>query len=157
MTPPLKTSCLFNKGADPFFQSSPSFLSHREALNFFKFFNYSWLQCCINFCCTVKWSSHIYYMCVCVYILFLIWSSITVYHKWLDIYLPVLYSRTSLLIHSKCNSLHLLSPNSQYIPLPLPPSWQRGFQSSPNVLSHRAALNFESIPVLSAYKHTRPK
>lgn len=41
MTPPLKTSCLFNKGADPFFQSSPSFLSHRAALNFFYFFNYS--------------------------------------------------------------------------------------------------------------------
>ena len=31
---------------------------------------------------------------------------------------PVLYSRTSLLIHSKCNSLHLLTPNSQSI-LPL--------------------------------------
>ena len=30
---------------------------------------------------------------------------------------PVLYSRTSLLIHSKCNSLHLLTPNSQSIPL----------------------------------------
>ena len=33
---------------------------------------------------------------------------------------PVLYSRTSLLIHSKCNNLHLLTPNSQ--PIPLPPS-----------------------------------
>ena len=30
---------------------------------------------------------------------------------------PVLYSRTSLLIHSKCNSLHLLTPSSQSIPL----------------------------------------
>ena len=35
--------------------------------------------------------------------------------------IPVLYSRTSLLIHSKGNSLHLLTPNSQSIPLsPLP-------------------------------------
>ena len=31
---------------------------------------------------------------------------------------PVLYNRTLLLIHSKCNSLHLLTPNSQSIPLP---------------------------------------
>ena len=31
---------------------------------------------------------------------------------------PMLYSRTLLFIHSKCNSLHLLTPNSQPIPLP---------------------------------------
>ena len=36
------------------------------------------------------------------------------------IYFLVLYSKTSLLIHSKYNSLHLLTPNSQSIPLPLP-------------------------------------
>ena len=29
-----------------------------------------------------------------------------------------------LLIHSKCNSLHLLTPNSQSIPLSPPPLWQ---------------------------------
>ena len=34
---------------------------------------------------------------------------------------PVLYSRTSLPIHSKCNSLHLLPSSSPSIPLP-PPS-----------------------------------
>ena len=34
---------------------------------------------------------------------------------------PVQYSRTSLLIHSKCNSLRLLTPNSPSIPLPPPP------------------------------------
>ena len=33
---------------------------------------------------------------------------------------PVLHSRTSLLIHSKWNCLHLLTPNSQSIPSPLP-------------------------------------
>ena len=32
----------------------------------------------------------------------------------------VLYSRTLLFIHSKCNSLHLLTPNSQSVPLPPP-------------------------------------
>ena len=32
--------------------------------------------------------------------------------------IPVLYSRTSFLIHSKCNSLHLPTPNSPSTPLP---------------------------------------
>ena len=36
----------------------------------------------------------------------------------LDI-VPVLYNRTSLLIHSKCNSLLLLTSNSQSVPFPL--------------------------------------
>ena len=37
---------------------------------------------------------------------------------------PVLYSRISLLIHSRCNHLHLLTPNSKSIPLPHPtPPW----------------------------------
>ena len=30
----------------------------------------------------------------------------------------------SLLIHSKCSSLHLITPDSQSIPLPSPPAWQ---------------------------------
>ena len=56
-----------------------------------------------------------------IYILFLTLSSIMFYHKWLDI-VPVLYSRISLFIHSKHNSLHLLTPNSQSIFLsPFPP------------------------------------
>ena len=36
----------------------------------------------------------------------------------------MLYSRTSLLIPSKHSGLHLLTPNSQSIPLPPPPCWQ---------------------------------
>ena len=36
----------------------------------------------------------------------------------------MLYSRTSLLIHPKFCSLHLLTPNSQSTPLPPPPPWQ---------------------------------
>lgn len=35
---------------------------------------------------------------------------------------PMLYSRVLLFIHSICNSLHLLTLNSQTIPLP-PPSY----------------------------------
>ena len=34
----------------------------------------------------------------------------------------MLYSRTSLLIHSKCNSLYLLNPDFQSIPLPPSPA-----------------------------------
>ena len=37
---------------------------------------------------------------------------------------PVLYSRDSLLIHSKCINLCLLIPNLQSIPLPPAPPWQ---------------------------------
>ena len=36
----------------------------------------------------------------------------------------MLYSRISLLIHSKCNSLRLLTPDSKSIPLLPPPPWQ---------------------------------
>ena len=39
--------------------------------------------------------------------------SLSIPKDWIQIL--VLYSRTSLLIHSKCNSWHLLSPNSQSI------------------------------------------
>ena len=57
-------------------------------------------------------------VCVCVCIFFFLFFSIMVYPSRLDI-VPVLHSRT-LFIHSKCNSLHLLTPNSQSIALPFP-------------------------------------
>ena len=44
-----------------------------------------------------------------------------VYPRRLDIF-PVLYSRTSLFIHSKCNGVRRPTPNSQSIPLPSPQS-----------------------------------
>ena len=84
--------------------------------SFFAFFSSSIVdsQCCANFCCTAKWPSHTYiYTCF-----FFISSPIMLYPK--RLYTPVLYSRPSLPIHSKCNSLHLLTPNSQSIPFPLP-------------------------------------
>ena len=61
----------------------------------------------IHFRCTHNGNSHIPFLTL---------SSITVHPKRLDIAPPVLYRRTSLLIHSKCNSLHLPIPNSQAIP-----------------------------------------
>ena len=36
----------------------------------------------------------------------------------------MLYSRTSLLIHCKCNSFLLQTPHSQYLPIHPPPTWQ---------------------------------
>ena len=56
------------------------------------------------------------------YILFSTLSSIMFHHNWLSIWFPVLYSRISLLIHFKWNSFHLLTPDSQSIPLPPPAS-----------------------------------
>ena len=47
-------------------------------------------------------------------------SHIIFHHVLAQETIPVLYSRISLFIHSKCNSLHLLTPNSQSIPLPPP-------------------------------------
>ena len=44
--------------------------------------------------------------------------SCSIPRDWIEF--PVLYSRTSLLIHSKSNSLHLLTPNSPSIPFSPP-------------------------------------
>ena len=47
-------------------------------------------------------------------------SSVMSYPRILAIVPCAIYSRISLLIHSKGNSLHLLTPSSQSIPLPYP-------------------------------------
>ena len=63
------------------------------------------------------------YVFVCIYIythtfLFSYYvPSCSVTRDW--IWFSVLYRRTSLLIHSKCNSLLLLTSNSQSVPFPL--------------------------------------
>jgi len=50
---------------------------------------------------------------------------IMLHHKWLDrVPSATLHSRISLLIHSKGNSLHPLTPKSQSIPLPPSAPWQ---------------------------------
>ena len=64
------------------------------------------LQCWVNFCGTAKWLSHKF-----IDLLFLVLPSIMFCHKWLDI-VPCAVSRTSWVIHSKWNSLHLLTPDS---------------------------------------------
>ena len=66
------------------------------------------LLCCVNFCCiTVIHYTHTF---------FFIFFSMMVYHGILNIWFPVLYSRNFLFIHPIYNSLHLLTPNSQFIP-----------------------------------------
>ena len=74
---------------------------------------------CFNFYCTAKWFSYTY-IYIYIYIFFFMFFSIMVYHRILNIVLPVLYSRTLLFTHYIHNSLHLLIPNSQSIP-PAPP------------------------------------
>ena len=75
------------------------------------------LPCYVSFHCTAKWPRHTYIQTL------LTVSSIRFYRKWLDM-IPCAIIRTSLLIHFSCNSLHLLTPNSQSIPFPPPPPWQ---------------------------------
>ena len=75
------------------------------------------IQCSINFLLYSKVTqSHMH-----LYILFLTLSCSTTSDQ---IQFPLLYNRISLLIHSKCNSFHLLTPDSESIPLPPPPPWQ---------------------------------
>ena len=54
-----------------------------------------------------------------IYTFFFIFFSIMVYHRILNI-VPCVYSRALLFIHFLFNSLHLLTSNSQSIPLPPP-------------------------------------
>ena len=80
----------------------------------FLFFNWSRvdLQCCDDLCYTARWLSYTH-----VDILFLYsFPSWFITGYW--VLFPVLYIRTVLFIYSKCNSLHLPTPNSQSIPLP---------------------------------------
>ena len=88
------------------------------------------LQHSVNFCCTARLPSYTYiYIYININInihihthSLLTLSSIMFHHKWLQF--PMLYSKISLLIYSKRNSLHLITPNSQSIPLSPAPSWQ---------------------------------
>lgn len=71
------------------------------------------LQWCANFCWTAKRPSHIY-----IYILFLLFFSIMFCPKRLGV-VPCAVSQTLLLMHSKHHSLHLLTPSSRGVALPL--------------------------------------
>ena len=73
------------------------------------------LQCSVSFLCTV---THIYIHSFSHIILHHVPSQVTSYR------VPVLFSRISLLIHSKCTSLHLLTLDSWSIPFPPLPPWQ---------------------------------
>ena len=101
------------------------------------FFNYNWFV----MLCQFLLYSIVIQMCVCVFIhthkhthihihiLFLKHSSIMFYPKRLDI-VPYAINTNSLLIHSKCSSLHFPTPKSPNIPLP----------------SHNPPGNHKSVP-----------
>ena len=80
----------------------------------FILFYYSWFTVLHQFMLySIVTQSYIYIHCFFSYCL----PSLPIPRDWTQF--PVLYSRTSLPIHSKCNSLHLPTPNSPSIPLPL--------------------------------------
>ena len=56
-----------------------------------------------------------------IYTFFFIFFSIMVYHRKLNIVSCAFYSRTLLSVHSLYNSSHMLPPNSQSVPSPIPP------------------------------------
>ena len=68
------------------------------------------LQCSVHFCCTATWPSiHTYTFFLSSYL-----PSWSIPRDWIGF--PVLYSRTSWLIHFQQKSLHPLAPKSQSIP-----------------------------------------
>ena len=89
----------------------------------FLYYHYSWFKLFCQFLLTAQWPV------IHIYTLFshcLPSSSVT--RDWISF--PVLLRRTSSHIHSACNSLHLLTPNSPSIPLPPLPPWQLQVPSS---------------------------
>ena len=75
--------------------------------------NFYWsifgLQCCVNFCCTVKWTGYMYvYIYMYIYALFLDFLPIYVTPEhWVEV--PVLFSIFSLVTYFMCVCLQLLS------------------------------------------------
>ena len=96
----------------------------------FKFFSlnlFYWsivvLQCCGNLCCAAKWLQLYIYVCVCVCVFFFIFF----FHY--DLSQVTEYSSLCYTVGPCCLSIlyitHLLTPNSQSIPLhQSPPPWQ---------------------------------
>ena len=75
------------------------------------------LHCSGSFCCVAVTPLYIYTFFFSYYL-----PSWSITSDWIEF--PVLYSRTSVLIHSKWNSFHLLTSNSPSMPLPPSPPWQ---------------------------------
>ena len=77
------------------------------------------LLCSVSFYPTAECPSH-----TCIYTFFFSHYPPSCSITSDEIQFPVLYSRIELLLHSKCNSLQLLTPDSQSIPLLPPLPWQ---------------------------------
>ena len=94
---------------------------------FFKSFYFSWFTMFCEFMLysRVTWSYIYIHIDVCMYIYTHSFSHIILYHVPSQVirHSSLCYTRISLFFHSKCSSLHLLTPYSQSIPLPPPPSY----------------------------------
>ena len=84
---------------------------------FLSFFLRVDVQCCAHVRCTAKQPSHTY-----IKTFFFSYSLPSWSIPRDGIEFPVLYSRTLLLLHSQCHSLHLQTPNAPSSPRP--PPWQ---------------------------------
>ena len=107
----------------PFTQTFGSFFLKRFLLLFlfydFYFFHYGWFTVFFQFS-TVQQSDPVIHIYIHTYIhTHLSFSHIILHH--VPSQVTVAHRRISLLIHSKCSNLHLLTPDSQSILLPLPP------------------------------------
>ena len=100
-------------------------------LLFFHYFIIVYLQCSVNFCCRTKWPTNIYTHSSSHIIFYHVLSQVIGYSSSQSYIQQDLFT-----FHSKCNSLHLLTPNSQSIPHPPLPPWQ------PHVFAH----TFNIIP-----------
>ena len=107
-------------GLAPFFCHSASYgvpaLQLRQHWILFFFFHYSWFTVLCQFS-TVQHSGPIAHVCI----LFLTSSSTMFHHERLDTF-PCAVQQDLIAYLSKCNSLHLLTPDSQALPLPPPTS-----------------------------------
>jgi len=102
----------------------PSLLEHHFLVFSFLFLKIKvWLIYNVvpaNFCCTAKRPTHTHTHTHTHFFFSYYLLSCSVARDWIEF--PMLYSRTSLLIHSKCHSLYLPTPNSWSIPISILPS-----------------------------------
>ena len=75
----------------------------------FYFFHYSWFTVFLSISTVQQMTQS--YICIYLFILFLTLSSIMFHHKWLDM-VPCALQQDLIAYPLKCNSLHLLTPDS---------------------------------------------
>ena len=77
------------------------------------------LYICVNFCCTAKWISFIYTVCVFIKLFLDYFPILVITEYWIEF--PVLYSKSLLVIYFIYSSVYMSIPISQFIPSPPSP------------------------------------